>query len=137
MRPGSSVSPGSAIVSASPGARTPDAGPTAAMLSPCTSTTQPARVSSLVASKTRSGRSRTGRPGGEGTSGANPARAGSLSAESNVSVDCAGTATGTAAASAKNAMLRLDLRFIVPIYQGPRLRGAGLVANRGPLHPTG
>src|SRR5690242_9146888 len=100
------------MVCASRGARTAAAGPTAAIESPWTSTTQPACVASLVASNTRSGLSSTGWPGGGGTSGANPARAGSFTAESSVSV-CATRAEG-GTANTKLAITETARRMRAP-----------------------
>ena len=60
MRPGRTVAPGSSITLAALGTGTASAGPTAAMVSPFTSTTQPVCGVAVAASNTRSGLSRIG-----------------------------------------------------------------------------
>src|SRR5690349_6951895 len=60
IRPGNRVVPGRSMVSVPGGACTCAAGPTAAILSPCTSTTQPACACSLRASNTWSALSSSG-----------------------------------------------------------------------------
>ncbi len=60
MSPGNKVIPGNSIVTAPFGTVTLDAGPTAAIVSPETRTTQPSCVALLVASKTRWGWRRVG-----------------------------------------------------------------------------
>src|SRR5688572_14829000 len=64
MRPGMSVRPGRSMTSASAGAATCDAGPTASIRSPRTSTTTPSRSPGPTPSKTRAGRRRMARGGG-------------------------------------------------------------------------